>query len=173
MIIKCKNCNKEIRLNPKSAIRRKTCSLQCKKEIQIKKRIKICLYCRNKFKADGQYNKKRKFCSPQCAGLAYKGNKSPKWKGGRIIEGKGYVSVTIPLNHPLKLKGKRYIAEHRLIMEKHTGRFLKSSEFVHHLNGDKKDNRVENLALCTLQNHFDFIKKLQERIRELEDRIKY
>ena len=132
-------------------------------------KILECPVCNIKYFTPNYKAKKgNTVCSPQCAGRKYTGYKSPVWKGGKGTRTNGYVEITIPDTHPLKLKGKRYIAEHRLIVEKNIGRYLKSSEFIHHLNGIKIDNRLENLALCTRQNHFEFIKKLQERILELE-----
>lgn len=43
--------------------------------------------------------------------------------------------------------------EHRLIMEEHLGRKLSADEVVHHINGDKKDNRIDNLQVMTWSEH--------------------
>jgi len=66
------------------------------------------------------------------------------WKGGRIIR-EGYVMIR-KTDHP-KAEQNGYVYEHRLIMEKKIGRYLKSLEVVHHINGKKNDNRIENLEL--------------------------
>jgi hypothetical protein len=68
------------------------------------------------------------------------------WRGGRIINKDGYVEIYSP-NHPNRKKHTHYILEHRLVIEEHLGRTLLRTEVVHHVNGDKQDNRIENLEL--------------------------
>jgi hypothetical protein len=84
----------------------------------------------------------------------------------------GYVYLYTP-NHPNKTK-EGHVLEHRLVMEKKLGRYLKSKEIVHHLNGIRNDNRPENLILTNKgeHEHYTFIKQLQKRILKLENRIK-
>lgn len=67
-----------------------------------------------------------------------------RWKGGIVARGNGYLAQYCP-NHPHSYKNKVYI--HRLVMEKHIGRYLLPEEDVHHINGIKTDNRIENLML--------------------------
>ena len=72
-------------------------------------------------------------------------NKSPCWKGGRYKHSAGYIKIYQP--HLCKNKTHLYVYEHRLVMEKYLGRWLKPEECVHHINGIKDDNRIENLKL--------------------------
>ena len=77
--------------------------------------------------------------------LSKSGSKNPSWKGGRIKDGRGYILVK-SYTHPFR-NTNNYVKEHRLVMEAHIGRYLLSTEIVHHINGIKDDNRIENLAL--------------------------
>lgn len=80
----------------------------------------------------------------------FQGSKSPLWKGGRRKHMKGYIFIHQP-NHPFAHR-QGYVLEHRLIMEKYLERFLIPTEIVHHLNGIKNDNRIENLKLFFNEN---------------------
>lgn len=63
----------------------------------------------------------------------------------------GYIKVYIP-THPFA-DDEGYVLEHRLVIEKQIGRYLKKDEVVHHINHIKDDNRIENLALMTFTEH--------------------
>lgn len=68
-----------------------------------------------------------------------RGHMHPNWKTGRIINEGGYVRLNID--------GKR-VFEHKFVMEQHLQRKLIGEEEIHHINGNKQDNRIENLELC-------------------------
>lgn len=63
----------------------------------------------------------------------------------------GYIRIYCP-THP-KSTSDGYVFEHRLIMEKHIGRYLRDDEVVHHINHVRNDNRLENLELMTFKEH--------------------
>ena len=100
-------------------------------------------------------------------GFYLRGEKNSNYKGGHITP-QGYKRISIG-------NGKQ-VMEHRKIMEEHVGRKLKKEEHVHHLNGSKLDNRIENLAIFTPYKHgelhakeFNNLKKMYcSRIAELE-----
>jgi hypothetical protein len=57
--------------------------------------------------------------------------------------------------HPykrMKVNG-RCIDRHRYVMEQHLGRKLRPDEIVHHINGDKRDDRIENPELMSRSDH--------------------
>jgi hypothetical protein len=74
------------------------------------------------------------------------------WRGGRTKTSGGYILVTA-IGHPFATN-RRYIFEHRLVMEKKIGRYLTKLESVHHINGIKDDNRIENLELVVKGVHY-------------------
>lgn len=64
----------------------------------------------------------------------------------------GYYYIYKP-EHPNAIKKGRYVAEHRLLAEEKIGRYLKGNEDVHHINGIKTDNRIENIVVLTKSQH--------------------
>ena len=105
----------------------------------LEKLLRRCLICNKQF---FPRKETQKFCSQQCYWVYRKKfltrEKSSRWKGGKYISD-GYVRISVG--------NRRYRYEHRLVMEKHLGRPLKRMETVHHINGNRLDNRIENLEI--------------------------
>lgn len=126
--------------------------------------VKECIVCKEKFLTTPQRTHRTKefqnpgaYCSKHCvAKVSYKtlgrsGKNHYSWKGGRNVIKKGYIEIYFP-DHPFA-RGGKYVREHRLVMEKHLGRYLQPYEIVHHKNGIKDDNRIENLAIVNNKTH--------------------
>ena len=73
--------------------------------------------------------------------------------------------MTYHPEHPSSLKCNclnGYVMEHRYVVEKYLGRILRDDEIVHHIDGNKRNNAIENLMVMTQSEHA----KLHARLRK-------
>lgn len=77
------------------------------------------------------------------------GERHPNWKGGRVKMPGGYVGILLSPDDPhiSLMNGAGYALEHRVVMSRALGRIVERHETVHHINGVRDDNRLENLQL--------------------------
>jgi len=101
----------------------------------------------------------------------YKNNRcddgNPHWHGGKYIDSGGYIRVLSKDHKDSDTKG--YIKEHRLIWMEHNGD-IPDGFCIHHINGNKTDNRIKNLQLLPIPEHNAIGKKGNEYARKYSDR---
>lgn len=96
--------------------------------------------------------------------------KSSNWHGGVRTTKKGYRQVLIP-NHP-RADTSGYVMEHIVVWEKATGFSVPDGCCIHHLNGKKSDNRIENLCLMSFGAHTVLHHTGKQLSKETKDKIR-
>lgn len=153
----CQYCKKPFIVYLDKIHKGKYCSRACYQKGRWGNRAieKNCLTCGKTFKTFLVFKDRKKFCSKECYSKDMKnrtGIKHPRFKY-KIAYGRHgrYFAVLSP-HHPYA-DGKGYVMEHRLVMEKHIGRFLKPDEVIHHIDENPKNNDISNLRLMVKTDH--------------------
>lgn len=83
------------------------------------------------------------------------GPNNPNWRGGRVVDPRGYVLLRMPGHHLADVRG--YVYEHRLIAEQKLGRRLTPGELAHHDNEVKGDNADTNIVPVKSRGYHRFL----------------
>ena len=86
--------------------------------------------------------------------LSRKRERGSNWNGGVRVTKRGYRQVLSPEHSRADSSG--YVMEHILVWERETGFPVPDGCCIHHLNGNKSDNRIENLCLMSFGAHTTF-----------------
>ncbi len=120
----------------------------------------ICRHCGTAFTYITCHAKRapRLFCSVTCRTQGYRGRIHGNYSHEQSLRpSSGYRFIPVPEGHTTRHIGtgprNNRAPEHVIIVEKAMGRALKYGEVVHHINGDRQDNRSSNLLVCDRSYH--------------------
>jgi len=119
-----------------------------------------CVQCGDTFRlppsrAKRLTDKEKLCCSLKCRAQFHRDDRNSLWTG-RFLNYHGYIvlrGLLVPEKFKCMIRRGDSVLEHRLIVAQHLGRPLTDAEVVHHKNGVKTDNRIENLELLPTLVH--------------------
>lgn len=177
--LRCLYCGKEFYRRPSEVAKGsvKYCSRACanayvKEHGRPDKKVanRVCKNCGKEFTIPNCWLKKfanaGQYCSMVCwhevqrkRGGAFGGSKRATWGNGNgvYIDSHGYI-------HEYDPQRRKFVRQHRLVMERKLGRHLEKGESVHHKNGKRDDNTPDNLELI-VGSHFS-----GKRVKDLQDK---
>lgn len=145
----CIICSKhgEFWQTPRTHLKGSNCP-KCATEKKTTKRLVTCDNCKKEFLRHVCYDKRNNkhiFCCKKCeSDFRRLNNTMHEWEGGHIGKTTGYKYI--------RINGKD-IGEHDLVMMKNLCRPLEKHEVVHHIDGDKLNNSLDNLQLMSRKEH--------------------
>lgn len=151
----CEECGVPVYSNSSQVGR--FCSRTCHNAFQRRSGVElVCPVCDKRFhlgQASAAGRGENPSCSRECDTARRTKNGVGRFHNGRpvIRWSTGYLFLWEP-SHPSAMRNG-WLAEHRWVMEQHLGRPLQATEHVHHINGIKDDNRLENLAVLGHSEH--------------------
>lgn len=151
----CKHCGEVFEYRNKSEI---YCSNKCRGKHTSLETIDVnCSHCGNILQRKPYEISNNNFCTMKCYHeyIKYnpiKGESHHRWNNGEYNHPHGYLSI-------LQSDGT-YKLEHRIVMEEYLGRQLSSDEIIHHIDGDKRNNNIDNLQIVTRAEHIAIHREL-------------
>jgi HNH endonuclease len=169
----CQQCGKDFNPHLGRVESNVFCSRTCFYET--KRTYKVCERCGKTYYTLKSKPLLHRFCSKACR----RGEKVEVLREKRHTSSRGYVYRYAPEHPSTNGNPWQYVAEHRLVIEGTIGRLLHPWENVHHKNGDKGDNRLDNLELWVVNQpagqesvYLQEIVHLNRRLAELKSRLR-